>query len=329
MLIKGGVFVEAPAHLRAVAMDKTGTLTRGAPTVVDLVPFDDHDEDALLARVAALESHSDHPLARAIVGAARDRGVEIPDAQGFEIIRGKGATGQVAGRTYWLGSHRYLEERGQETPRVHEQLMAMQDAGRSVVVVGNDRHVCGFVTLADTLRPTAADTLRQLKRAGIEHIVMLTGDNAGTARAIAAEVGVDEAMVELLPADKVVAVEKLVERFEHVAMIGDGVNDAPALARASLGIAMGAAGSDAAIETADIALMSDDLSKLPWLVRHSRRTLSVIRQNIGFSLAVKAVFVLLTFGGLASLWAAIAADMGASLLVIFNGLRLLRGRAAV
>lgn len=329
VLIKGGVFVEAPAHLRAIAMDKTGTLTRGTPAVVELVPFDGHDEAELLARVAALEAHSDHPLARAIVGAAKERNIDVPEAQGFEIIQGKGATGQVNGRTYWLGSHRYLEERGQETPRVHERLMSMQDAGRSVVVVGNDSHVCGFITLADTLRPTAGDTLRRLRAAGVEHIVMLTGDNAGTAKSIADEVGVDEAMAELLPADKVAAVEALVERFGQVAMVGDGVNDAPALARASLGIAMGAVGSDAAIETADIALMSDDLSKVPWLISHSRRTLTIIRQNIGFSLAVKLVFVLLTFGGFASLWAAIAADMGASLLVILNGLRLLRAEGGV
>ncbi len=325
VLIKGGVFVEAPSRLRAIAMDKTGTLTQGAPKVVDVVAFRDHDENELLARLAALETHSDHPLARAIVAAASERGLELPVATEFELIRGKGAKGRVGDRTYWLGSHRYLEERGLETPEVHAQLNAKQDAGRSVVVVGNDEHVCGFITLADTVRPEAAATLRRLKALGIERIVMLTGDNSGTADAIAREVGVDETASELLPADKVEAIERLVERFGHVAMIGDGVNDAPALARASLGIAMGAAGSDAAIETADIALMSDDLTKIPWLIGHSRRTLSIIRQNIGFSLVVKATFVLLTFGGLASLWAAIAADMGASLLVTFNGLRLLAG----
>lgn len=323
VLIKGGVFVEAPARLRAIAMDKTGTLTKGMPSVVDVVALGDHDETEILVRLAALEAHSDHPLARAIVAAAGERGLELPEASEFELIRGKGATGRVGARTYWLGSHRYLEERGLATPEVDVQLNAMQDAGRSVVVVGNDEHVCGFITFADTVRPNAGATLRDLKALGIERIVMLTGDNAGTADAIAREVDIDETGSELLPANKVEAIEDLEERFGHVAMIGDGVNDAPALARASLGIAMGAAGSDAAIETADIALMSDDLTKLPWLIGHSRRTLSIIRQNIGFSLVIKAIFVLLTFGGLASLWAAIAADMGASLLVTFNGLRLL------
>ncbi len=326
VLIKGGVFIEAPAHLKSIAMDKTGTLTEGKPAVVDVVPLSGHDESELLQRAAALESQSNHPLARAIVAAANERNLEIIAAEEFEIIQGKGALGRIDGKLYWLGSHRYLEERKQETPEVHKQLIAMQQAGRTVVVVGNDTHVCGFITLADTLRPTAAEMLTQLRALGIEHLVMLTGDNQGTAEVIASEVGIDEVHAELLPADKVMAVESLVKKYQQVAMVGDGVNDAPALARATLGIAMGAAGSDAAIETADIALMSDDLSKLPWLIQHSRRTLRIIRQNILFSLAVKALFVVLTFAGYASLWAAIAADMGASLLVIFNGLRLLRSR---
>ena len=323
VLVKGGVYVEAPARLNAIAMDKTGTLTEGKPSVVDIVPMSGHDDVELLQRVAALESHSNHPLAQAIVAAAHDRGVPILDAQEFEIIQGKGAMGRINGKPYWLGSHRFLEERGQETADVHERLEEMQQAGRTVVVVGNDTHVCGFLTLADSLRPTAAETIKRLHEAGIDHLVMLTGDNEGTAHVIANQAGIDEVEAELLPEDKVRAVESLVAKYGQVAMIGDGVNDAPALGRASLGIAMGAVGSDAAIETADIALMSDDLSKLPWLIGHSRRTLAVIRQNITFALAVKATFVVLTFAGYASLWAAIAADMGASLLVILNGLRLL------
>ena len=326
VLIKGGVYLEAPARLRAIAMDKTGTLTAGEPSVVDIVPLSGHDETELLERVAALESHSNHPLARAIVRAAEERAVTIPQAEQFEILPGKGARGRVNGKVYWLGSHRYLEERNQETPEIHRQLNSMQQAGRTVVVVGNESHVCGFITLADTLRPEAADALRRLRADGIEHLVMLTGDNRGTAQAIAQQAGIDEVYAEILPEDKVEAVESVVQKYGHVAMVGDGVNDAPALGRASVGIAMGAAGSDAAIETADIALMADDLAKLPWLIEHSRRTLAIIRQNIAFSLAVKIVFVVLTFAGYASLWAAIAADMGASLLVIFNGLRLLRTR---
>jgi Cd2+/Zn2+-exporting ATPase len=326
VLIKGGVFVEVPAHLKAIAMDKTGTLTQGAPAVVDVVPMNGHDEAELLMRAGALELNSNHPLARAIAEETKRRNLEVDPADEFETIQGKGASGVINGKRFWLGSHRYLEQRGQETPEVHKQLESMQEAGRTVVVVGNDEHVCGFITLADAIREEARDAIRQLHEAGVEQLVMLTGDNEGTAKAIAKEAGIDEVHAELLPEDKVVAVERLVNQYQHVAMIGDGVNDAPALARASLGLAMGAAGSDAAIETADIALMSDDLSKLPWLIHHSRRTLRVIRQNIIFSLAIKVLFVVLTFAGFASLWAAIAADMGASLLVIANGLRLLKSQ---
>jgi Cd2+/Zn2+-exporting ATPase len=324
VLIKGGVYVELPAGLRAIALDKTGTLTHGRPTVVQVVPLSGHDERGLLEIVAALEARSEHPLAAAILAHARERGVTPAPAEGFRGIPGKGAAARIAGQEFWLGSHRYLEERGQETPEVHEQLEELSRAGRTVVVVGDETHVCGLVALADGVRPASRDAVAALHRLGVERIVMLTGDNQGTAEAVAAETGVDEVLAELLPADKVTAIERLVASHGQVAMVGDGVNDAPALARASLGIAMGAAGSGAAIETADIALMADDLAKLPWLIEHSRRTLRVVRQNIAFALAVKAVFVVLTLAGHASLWAAIAADMGASLLVIANGLRLLR-----
>jgi Cd2+/Zn2+-exporting ATPase len=326
VLIKGGTYVEAPARLQAIALDKTGTLTEGRPRVLEIVPLSGHDEKELLERVAALESRSDHPLAQAIVAFAHSRGAEFTPAEDFQIIQGKGATARFNGERYWLGSHRYLEERGQETEEDHRRLEALSQGGRTVVVVGNENHVCGLIALADAVRPGARQTLQALRDAGLRHIVMLTGDNRETARAIAAETGVDEVHAELLPADKVTAVEELVAKYGGVAMVGDGVNDAPALGRATLGIAMGAAGSDAAIETADIALMSDDLSKLPWLVRHSHRTLAIIRQNIAFSLSVKAIFVILTFAGHASLWAAIAADMGVSLVVVFNALRLLADR---
>jgi Cd2+/Zn2+-exporting ATPase len=329
VLIKGGLFLEAPARLRAVALDKTGTLTWGRPAVVEVVPLAGHDERELLERTGALEARSEHPLARAILAYAKDRGTAIRPAEDFQILQGKGARGRFDGREYWLGSHRYLEQRGQETAEIRRRLEAMSEAGRTAVVVGTEDHVCGLIAVADEVRVESKAAVQALRDAGIRSVVMLTGDNRGTAEAIGRETGVDEIRAELLPAEKVAAVEQLVARHGRVAMIGDGVNDAPAMARATLAVAMGVAGSDAAIETADIALMSDDLSKLPWLIRHSRRTLRVIRQNIAFSLAVKAVFVGLALAGHASLWAAIAADMGASLLVISNGLRLLRrGEAA-
>ena len=325
VLIKGGAFLEIPATLRAIAFDKTGTLTHGRPRVLEVVPLSGHDEREVLERLAALEARSEHPLAAAIRNYAAARGIAVPPADDFRAFEGKGAAGTVGGRLFWAGSHRFLEERGQETPEVHARLEAMSRAGQTAVVLGNADHVCGLVAIGDGVRENARETVAELGRLGIETTVMLSGDNRGTADAIGRETGISEVHAELLPDEKVAAIEELMARYGRVAMIGDGINDAPALASASLGIAMGGAGSDATIETADVALLSDDLSRLPWLVAHSRRTLAVIRQNIGFALAVKALFVVLTFLGTASLWAAIAADMGASLLVVANALRLLRG----
>jgi len=326
VLIKGGVYVEAPARLKAIAMDKTGTLTEGRPRVSQVFPEPDVSEHELLELAATMESQSDHPLARAIVEYSQAQGIRPRAVSDFKVIQGKGAEGTIDGSQYWMGSHRYLEERFQETFEIHNRLEQLAGSGQSVVVIGDQRRVIGMITLADAVRVVSRDALKRLREEGIEHIVMLTGDNKPTAKAIAQATGVDEVYAELLPEDKVRSIEKLVEKYHRVAMVGDGINDAPAMARATLGISMGAMGSDAAIEASDIALMSDDLSKLPWLVQHSRRALSTIRQNITLSLAVKGLFVALTFAGFASLWAAIAADMGVSLLVIFNALRLLRGK---
>jgi Cd2+/Zn2+-exporting ATPase len=326
VLVKGGAYLEVPARLQAIAFDKTGTLTRGRPAVVDVVPLGEHDERELLERAAAMEARSDHPLAVAILDYAAAKGVQPAPVDDLRLVQGKGATATFDGRPFWIGSHKYLEEREQETPDIHARLEALSSAGRSVVVVGNDRHVCGFLTLADAIRPEAKEALDNLRSAGVRRLVMLTGDNKPTGESLAKVVGVDEVYAELLPQDKVAEVERLVRQYKTVAMVGDGINDAPALASATVGIAMGAAGSDAALETADIALLGDELSPLAWLVRHSRRTLAIIRQNVAFSLGVKLIFFLLTFVGWSSLWTAIAADTGASLLVVFNGLRLLHDR---
>jgi len=325
VLLKGGEAIEVPARIVTVAFDKTGTLTRGRPAVVEVVPLAEHDERALLERAAALEAASEHPVARAIRAHAAALGVQPARAESFENLPGRGARGAIGGRPFWIGSHRYLEERGQETPEAHARLEAMAASGRSVVVVGNADHVCGLLAVADEVRPESKAAVAALHAAGVKRVVLLTGDHAPTAAAVARAVGIDEVRSELLPDDKLAAVEELVARDGAVAMVGDGVNDAPALARATLGVAMGEAGTDAAIESADVALMSDDLGKLAWLFGHSRRTLAVIRANVTFALAVKAVFVVLAFAGWTSLWAAIAADMGATLLVVANALRLLRG----
>jgi Cd2+/Zn2+-exporting ATPase len=323
VLVKGGRYLEAVARIRAFAIDKTGTLTEGHPTVSEVVPASGHTKDELLEIVAAIEARSEHPLARAVVRHAASLGIHPEPAEGYLAIRGKGAGAMLRGHPVWVGSHRYLEERGHEDPEVHERLESLAASGSSVIVAGTDDHVCGFVALADVVRPDARAAVASLRAAGIRPIVMLTGDNRGTAEAVARLTGVDEVRGELLPEDKVAAVEDLVREHGEVAMLGDGVNDAPAMARATVGIAMGGDGSDAAIETADIALMSDDLSRLPWLVRHARRTLSIIRQNVAASIAVKIAFVVLTFAGHPSLWAAIGADTGVSLLVVLNALRLL------
>lgn len=325
VLIKGGEFLEAPATLRAIAFDKTGTLTAGRLRVVEVAPLNGHSEEELLQRAAALEQLSEHPIAQAVLTYAGERQISANQADDFKIIQGKGASGVINGREFWLGSHRYLEERQQETPEIHERIEAMAKSGRTIIVVGNDKHVCGLIALADTLREGVQGILDDLRTLGVAHLIMLTGDNLPTAQAIGAQAGIDEIQAELLPADKVTAIESLMGEYKRVAMLGDGVNDAPALALATIGIAMGSMGSDAAIETADVALMADDLSRLPWLIRHSRRTLSIIRQNIVFSLAVKFLFFVLTMADYSSLWGAIAADTGASLLVVLNGMRLLHG----
>ncbi len=321
VLVKGGDLLEVPAGLVTVALDKTGTLTAGEPRVVEVVPAEGHDREEVLAVAAALEEQSVHPLALAILEAARECGVEPLPATAVRTIPGRGVEGLVGGRPAWLGSHRLLEERGQETLWLHETAVRLARGGRSVIVVGRDDHVCGLLAAADAPRPEAAEAIAELHRLGIERTVMLTGDNPETAAEIARLVGIDEVHAGLLPEDKTATLEEL-RAAGPLAFVGDGINDAPALALADLGIAMGA-GTDAALETAHVALMADDLAKIPWLVAHARHVLAIIRVNIFFALAVKALFVILTFAGHASLWAAIAADMGASLAVIFNALRLL------
>ena len=325
VLVKGGNYIELPARVRAIAFDKTGTLTRGEPQVVAVIPLNQHTAAELLERAAALEARSSHPLAKAIVAYAQREGVVVRPVDDAQLLPGKGVTGRFQDENFWLGSHRYLIERGQATPEVTAHADAVERDGRTVIVIGNTSHVCGLIAVADAVRPGATEALRALRAAGVKRLIMLTGDNQATANAIASLVGVDEVRAELLPEDKVAAIERLVADHGVVAMVGDGVNDAPAMARASFGVAMGAMGSDAAIETADIALMTDDLGKLAWLVAHAHRTGAVIRQNIVFAIGVKAVFVALAFTGYAALWGAIAADVGASLLVVVNALRLLGG----
>lgn len=328
VLIKGGAYVEAPGRTTALAMDKTGTITMGEPEVAAVHPLSGTSQSDLLALAASLEARSSHPLARAILARAEADAVPVAAAEDTRTVPGRGLEGRADGRAIWLGSDRFAEEKGFGAAIPAQLRDLIEGAGSTLVAVGDDTGLRGVLELRDRIRPDARAIVRQLHAQGVKTIVMLTGDNERTARAVAAEVGIDEVRAELLPEDKVAAIEELVATHDVVAMIGDGVNDAPAMARAHYGIAMGAVGSDAAIETADIALMTDDLAKVPWLIGHSRRTMTIIHQNIGISLATKALFVGLTAVGMASMWGAIAADVGVSLLVVANALRLLNGHRA-
>ncbi len=324
VLIKGGVHLEEAGHIKAMAFDKTGTLTRGIPEVIDVLPMDSLSHERLLGIAASIESRSEHHLGGAIMRRAGKDGIGLLETNGFQAVPGKGASAEIDGKKYYIGNTKFLKDLGISVSHVEDTLSGLQKQGKTVMLVGGDDGLLGLITVADDIRQSSLEALPELKDNGIRKILMLTGDNEGTARAIAKRLAVDEYLAELSPEDKVTAVRDCVKRYGKTAMVGDGVNDAPALAAATLGIAMGTAGTDAALETADIALMSDDLSKLPFALDLSRRTLRVIKENIAFALIIKAVFLCLIVPGWTTLWMAVGADMGASLLVIFNGLRLLR-----
>lgn len=323
-LIKGGIYLEALGKIEALAFDKTGTITMGEPAVQRVIALNGHTEEDLLQIACALEKPSEHPLARAILKEAANRAIETEGAKEFQIHKGLGAEGRFEGKWYWIGSHRFMHQQGQETEKEHRLAEELEDAGHSVIAIGDGTHICGLISVADAPRPFIKETLSAIRSLGVKKILMLTGDNLPTATALAAIAGIDDFRAELLPEDKVDAIRALKKQHRGVAMVGDGVNDAPAMATAHLGIAMGAMGTDAAFETADVVLMGDDLALIPQLIRHSRKSLAIIKQNIIFALCLKLVFIVLATFGLASLWMAIAADTGATLLVIFNGLRLLR-----
>ncbi|MGB7219316.1 MAG: cation-translocating P-type ATPase [Vicinamibacterales bacterium] len=324
VLIKGGAHLERASTVRCVAFDKTGTLTRGVPEVVDVLALDSLDPRGIVGLAASVEQRSEHPIAQAILRYAAARQIAAEPAADVSSLFGRGAEGRVRGARVLLGNHRLFEEQGLCTPAIHDRLDQLGAAGQTPVLVARDGRSVGIIALADEPREAGRDTVDLLRAQGVRSIVMLTGDSRNTARAMAARLGVDEYRAELLPEDKVAAVEELRQRFGSVAMVGDGVNDAPALARADVGIALGAAGSDAALETADVALMADELLKIPYALRLSRATMRNIRMNVAISIAMKAAFVVAAVAGVATLWMAILADTGASVLVIANALRLLR-----
>ncbi|MBK8332550.1 MAG: heavy metal translocating P-type ATPase [Acidimicrobiaceae bacterium] len=319
ILIKGGVHLENARKIRTVALDKTGTLTHGTPVLTDLVNLGELTDDEVLRITASIEALSEHPVAHAIVTAYHG---PLDDAEEFEAITGRGVRASIAGTVYTLGNHRLAEETGMCGPELEAILEGLENEAKTAIVLMN-AHPIAVLAVADTLRPNSRQAVDDLKALGVTTI-MLTGDNQRTATAIAAQAGIDDARGDLLPDDKLRIITELVATAGPVGMVGDGVNDAPALAKANLGIAMGAAGTDTAIETADIALMDDDPRKIAETIRISTHTAHVLWQNITIALGVKAVFLGLTLAGTASLWIAVLADMGASLVVIANGLRLLR-----
>lgn len=322
ILIKGGVYLEEGRKLRWLALDKTGTITHGKPAQTDFVTWGNALASDSRSIAASLAARSDHPVSKAVAQAAQTDGVALLDVAEFNALPGRGVQGQINGATYHLGNHRMLEELGQCTPELEQRIAALETAGKTVVMLVGAKGVHGLFAVADTIKDSSKRAIAELHALGI-NTVMLTGDNPHTAQAIAAQAGIDRAQGNQLPDDKLREVEQL-SRNGKVGMVGDGINDAPALARADIGFAMGAAGTDTAIETADVALMDDDLRKIPTFVRLSRATAQVLMQNIVLALGIKTVFLVLTFTGHATMWMAVFADMGASLLVVGNGLRLLR-----
>jgi len=324
VLIKGGMHLERTSGVRCIAFDKTGTLTRGVLEVVKVVPLAGESAMSILRLASSVEQRSNHPIALAIVEHAAASQAAAEPAEGVSALAGRGTEGLVDGARVLLGNHRVFEERGICSPAIHHQLDALSANGQTAVLVARDRQPIGIIALADRPRESARDAIALLRRLGVPMLAMLTGDSRATATAIAADLGIDECRADLLPEDKVAAVEELRRRHGSVAMIGDGVNDAPALAAADVGIAMGVAGSDAALETADIALMADELLKIPYTIRLSRATMRNIKMNLAISVVMKAAFVIAAVAGVATLWMAIVADTGASVIVIANALRLLR-----
>lgn len=317
VLIKGGIHLEETGRIKAVAFDKTGTLTKGYPEVTDVYAQEGYGKEEVLKIAASVEALSQHPLARAITG----RVPEVYSITAFKSVTGKGVTASVNGVPVYVGSLVWAAEFGFAVPQAYEKL---QESGKSVVAVFSDMELIGSVAVADAIRSESPAIIQALKDMGIEEIIMLTGDHPVTAQAIAGQIGVTDVRAGLMPEEKLAAVKELQVKYGRVAMVGDGINDAPALAASSVGIAMGGAGTDAALETADIALMADDLEKLPYTIRLSRKTLRIIKENIIFALGLKIIALLLIIPGWLTLWIAIFADMGATLLVILNALRLVK-----
>jgi Cd2+/Zn2+-exporting ATPase len=331
VLIKGGVYVEELAKVKVVAMDKTGTLTRGEPEVTDVILFrQDPDrltnsKQDLLAAASGIERRSGHPLAQAIVRYAEAQGVQPVELADFRSLTGAGASARLDGRTVYIGSPDLFQSKlNVSLEHAWGDINHLQGEGKTVVIVGDEQDTWGLIAIRDNIRLNAQKAIDAMHAAGVDKVVMLTGDNERTAQAIARELGIDEVYADLKPEDKAVKVRELTSRYGHVAMVGDGVNDAPALAEATVGIAMGAAGTDVALETADVALMADDLEKLAYALKLAKRNQSVVNQNLALSAVVIGVLVIGAVGGWFTLPIAVLAHEISEFVVIGSGLRMLR-----
>ncbi|RBP00004.1 heavy metal translocating P-type ATPase [Rossellomorea aquimaris] len=329
VLVKGGVYLEEMGALKAIAFDKTGTLTKGVPAVTDFNVLNKQiNEKELLSIITALEYRSQHPLASAIMKKAEEENITYSEVQveDFSSITGKGIKGIVNGTTYYIGSPKLFKEllNGDFDNDLEKNVTTLQNQGKTAMVVGTDKEILAVIAVADEVRESSKEIIQKLHQLGIKKTIMLTGDNKGTANAIGGQVGVSDIQAELMPQDKLDLIKQLTSEYGNVAMVGDGVNDAPALAASNVGIAMGGAGTDTALETADVALMGDDLRKLPFTIKLSRKALNIIKANITFAIAIKLIALLLVIPGWLTLWIAILSDMGATLLVALNGLRLMK-----
>lgn len=324
VLIKGGIHLEQLGHIKVIAFDKTGTLTKGVPEVTNVLAFQDTSEELLIQLVAGVEHSSQHPLAKAVLNYANNRSISSVKGTDFQSVTGKGAYATVDNQQIFVGSVQWIQEMMEIPTIILKEIESLQCEGKSVIVVASKNSLLGIIAIADQVRSNCNNVLQNLKSIGISNTVILTGDAQTTAKAIAQQLHITDVKADLLPEDKLNAMKELQKQYGVVAMVGDGVNDAPALAVASVGIAMGGAGTDTALETADVALMADDLGKLPYTIRLSRKTLRIIKENIMFALGLKILALLLIIPGWLTLWIAIFADMGATLLVVLNSLRLIR-----
>jgi len=324
ILIKGGIFLENFYKTKTVALDKTGTITEGRPIVNEIIPLNNKNAEQVISIAASIESMSEHHLAKAVMDYAEKEKIDYKLAENFQAISGRGAKAEINNKIYWTGNHSFCEDLKLCNTGIEKDLERIESDSQTAILVGDDKEVIGIIGIGDKIRKNVPEIMAQIKSSGVSQLIMLTGDNRNTAQSVSVKTGIDTYYYELLPDEKVDIIKKKSNENSPVVMIGDGINDAPSIAAASIGVAMGKKGSDITLETADITLMKDDLSTIPYLLKLSKKTVKLIKQNIFIALLLKFIFLALAIPGFATLWMAVFADMGGSLIVIFNGMRALK-----